>query len=150
MDKIDRSGNRSSEYQYKLVEIACSPDQITEVSDTVGIGAQLNPFGYNEEFLELKEKLRLAFWRLVEDNLTERQRQVIQLYSQGNTQIEIAKFLGVNQSSITKSMNGNTDYKNGKKVYGGAKKKLIKIAQKDPEIKEIFARMAEIQSNNYF
>jgi DNA-binding CsgD family transcriptional regulator len=120
---------------------------LTEVADSDGIGAQLNPFGYNEELLELKEQLKAAFWRIVETQLTERQKQVIKLYSKGLTQTEIAKKLGVNQSSITKSINGNCDYRSGKKVYGGARKKLRKIAEKDEEIQSILLRISEIQGN---
>jgi predicted transcriptional regulator len=63
--------------------------------------------------------------------------------------MEIAKMLNVNQSSITKSLNGNVDYKNGKRIYGGAKKKLNKITEKDDKIKEILAKMAEIRSEKY-
>ena len=122
---------------------------MTEVCDSDGIGAQLNPWGYNEELFELKDKLKAAFWRIVDTQLTSRQKEVIHLYAEGLTQTEIAKKLNVNQSSITKSINGNCDYRNGRKVYGGARKKLRKIADKDEEIKEILDRIADLQSNNY-
>jgi len=145
----DRSKNRSDRYQWVLVECPCSPEMLTEVSDSDGIGAQLNPWGYNEELFELKDKLKAAFWRIVDTQLTSRQKEVIHLYAEGFTQTEIAKKLNVNQSSITKSINGNCDYRNGRKVYGGARKKLRKIAEKDEEIKEILERIAEIQSNNF-
>lgn len=142
---VDRSKNRSDLYQFVLLEQPCSPEMLMEVADSEGIGAQLNPFGYNEELLDLKEQLRLAFWRLVDEQLTSRQKEVIHLYAEGFTQTEIAKKLNVNQSSITKSINGNCDYRNGRKVYGGAKKKLNKLVEKDSEIQEILKRIAEIQ-----
>jgi len=145
----DRSKNRSDHYQWLLVESPCSPEMLTEVSDADGIGAQLNPYGYNEELLNLKDKLRDAFWRIVDTQLTSRQKEVIHLYSEGKTQTEIAKHLGVNQSSVTKSINGNTDYKSGRKVYGGARKKLKKIADKDVEIQEILAKISDIQGNDF-
>jgi predicted transcriptional regulator len=145
----DRSKNRSDRYQWVLVECPCSPEMLTEVSDSDGIGAQLNPWGYNEELFELKDKLKAAFWRIVDTQLTSRQKEVIHLYAEGFTQTEIAKKLNVNQSSITKSINGNCDYRNGRKVYGGARKKLRKIAEKDEEIKEILERIAELQNNNF-
>jgi hypothetical protein len=63
--------------------------------------------------------------------------------------MEIAKMLNVNQSSITKSLNGNVDYKNGKVVYGGAKKKIRKILEHDDAIKEILVKMEEIRSNKW-
>jgi DNA-binding CsgD family transcriptional regulator len=145
----DRSKNRSDRYQWVLIECPCSPEMMTEVCDSDGIGAQLNPWGYNEELFELKDKLKAAFWRIVDTQLTSRQKEVIHLYAEGLTQTEIAKKLNVNQSSITKSINGNCDYRNGRKVYGGARKKLRKIADKDEEIKEILDRIADLQSNNY-
>ncbi len=144
---VDRRKNRSDSYQWILVECPCSPEMLTEVADSEGIGAQLNPWGYNEELLELKDRLKVAFWRIVDTQLTDRQKEVIHLYAEGFTQTEIAKKLNVNQSSITKSINGNCDYRNGRKVYGGARKKLKKIAEKDEEIQEILARMADIQSD---
>ena len=147
---MDRSKNRSDRYQWVLVEAPCSPSMLTEVADSEGIGAHLNPFGYNEEELDLKEQLRAAFWRIVNTKLTSRQKQVITLYCDGYTQTEIAKKLNVNQSSITKSINGNCDYRNGKKVYGGAKRKLQKIAEQDEEIQNILERMRDIQSDKDF
>ena len=68
--------------------------------------------------------------------------------AEGKTQIEIAKLLHVNQSSITKSINGNTDYRNkNKRIYGGAKKKIMRLAEKDLEIQNIFRRMAELRED---
>ena len=63
------------------------------------------------------------------------------------TQIEIAKQLNVNQSSITKSINGNCDYRSGKRVYGGAKKKLRRLADEDLEVQEILANIAALQDS---
>ena len=144
---IDRdfTKNRSDRYQHVLVESSCSPDMLTEFSDARGITGVLNSGFYNEELLDLKEQLVAAFWRIIKTKLTPRQCEVIELYAQGLTQTEIAKKLNVNQSSITKSINGNCDYRNGKKIYGGAKKKLRRIAAQDPEIQEIIQQMSEIQ-----
>ncbi len=57
--------------------------------------------------------------------------------------------LNVNQSSITKSLNGNVDYKNGKKIYGGARKKIRKIIENDEKIKEILNRMREVRDEKW-
>jgi DNA-binding CsgD family transcriptional regulator len=122
---------------------------LTKVSDSDGIGARLNPYGYNEEILDLKDQLKVAFWRIVDTKLTSRQRKVIHLYAEGLTQTEIAKKLNVNQSSITKCINGNCDYRNGKKIYGGARKKLQKFAEQDSEVQEILSRIAELQEDEY-
>lgn len=145
---VDRTKNRSDSYQFIILETAVSPEMLTEISDNNSIGSQLNPFGYNEELLDLKEKLKEEFWRIVRTQLTKRQCEVIELYCQGLTQMQIAKKLNVNQSSVTKSINGNCDYRNNKRVYGGAKKKIFKIAEKNENIQVILKRISEIQSEN--
>ncbi len=72
------------------------------------------------------------------------------------TQTDIAKKLKVNQSSITKAIHGNCDYgknskkdknKKGKKIYGGARKKLQKLAKEDPVIQEIIKEILELQKS---
>ena len=146
---IDRTKNRSDHYQPIICEAPCSPEMLTEVADGDGISAQLNPFGYSEELAELKDKLKVAMWRLIKDSLTERQSEVIQLLNEGKTQMEVARVLGVNQSSVTKSLRGNCDYKNGKKVYGGAQKKLRKMADRDEEIQIILSKINEIDDDSF-
>lgn len=108
------------------------------------INYQLDPFEYNEEIDELKEQLRLEFWKMVEEHCTQRQKEILYMLAQGMTQQEIAKELGVNQSSITKSLNGNCDYQGKRKIYGGTIKKLKKASQDNEKIKEILARINEI------
>jgi predicted transcriptional regulator len=118
-------------------------------SNEESIQKRLNPFAYNEDILELEDELKRNFWRIVDELLTERQREVIRLYADGYTQMEIAKLLNVNQSSITKSLNGNVDYKNGKKIYGGARKKMKKIIENDKEIREILRKISELRDEEY-
>lgn len=143
--RVDRTKNRSDAYQFVLLEQPCSPEMMTEVADAKGMGAMLNPFGYNEEILDLQDQLKAAFWRLVDMGLTKRQAEVVRLYSQGKTQTEIAKLLSVNQSSITKSLNGNTSYEqHDKRSYGGSIKKLRKLAMKDDEILEIIDKISDL------
>lgn len=150
VDDRDFNKSRSSGYQHFLLELSCSPQLITDFSDMQGIHGYLNDFRYNEELHDLKELLKKEFWRLVEEELTERQQEVLKLCAEGLTQIEIAKLLKVNQSSVTKSLNGNTDYRGSKKkVYGGAKKKLKKLIEKDEKIQQIFRRIAEIQEVSF-
>ena len=105
---------------------------------------RLNPYAYDERVVELEDQLKDEFWRIV-SQLTPRQQEVIKLYASGKTQMEIAKKLNVNQSSITKSINGNVDYKNGKKCYGGAKKKLQKLAESDNKIKDLLNQINELR-----
>jgi DNA-binding CsgD family transcriptional regulator len=131
-----------------LLEISTSPETLTDYSDSRGMPGFLNSDPYCEELLELKDKLHTAFWKLVDSELTVRQREVLHLTAEGLTQTEIAKKLGVNQSSITKSIHGNTDYKKGKRVYGGARKKLVKLITKDAEIQDIFHKISELDGND--
>jgi len=141
---MDKRKNRSDAYQHYIAEISTSPDILTELSDQRSVLSDLNPYAYNETLLDLQDQLRAAYWRIIDTKLTPRQREVIHLCKDGLTQCEIAKALNVNQSSITKSIHGNCDYKNGKRVYGGAKKNLQKIASEDEEIKTLLDRIAEL------
>ena len=141
--------NRSDRYQWVLLETVCSNDMMEAFCNEDSIYNRLNPFEYNEHMIELEEQLKIEFWRVVDTLLTPRQREVIRLYADGYTQMEIAKMLNVNQSSITKSLNGNVDYKNGKKIYGGARKKIRKIIEMDDKIKDILQKMAEVRDNRW-
>lgn len=147
MSERDFTKNRSDRYQHIIVESPCSPELLTEFAEIQSIGGRLNNPVYNEELYDLQDQLKNEFWRIIDTQLTKRQKEVLRLYADGYTQIEIAKMLKVNQSSITKSINGNCDYRNGKKIYGGAKKKLKRIAAKDEKIRQILDRIAEIQED---
>ena len=142
---MEKRRNRSDKYQYILLETVCSNDMMEAFCNEDGIYNRLNPFGYNEDLIELEDQLKIEFWRVVNTLLTSRQREVIRLYADGYTQMEIAKMLNVNQSSITKSLNGNVDYKNGKRIYGGARKKIRKIIELDDKIKDILAKMRAVR-----
>lgn len=144
---MEKRKNRSDSYQWILLETVCSNDMMEAFCNEDGIYNRLNPFGYNEGLADLEDQLKEEFWRVVNTLLTARQREVIRLYAEGYTQMEIAKMLNVNQSSITKSLNGNVDYKNGKRIYGGARKKIKKIIEMDDKIKEILFKMREIRDN---
>ena len=147
---MERRPNRSDHYQHLLLETACSNDMMESFPNEDSIHNRLSGgFIYDETLIELEDQLKVEFWRVVDTLLTPRQKEVIRLYSDGYTQMEIAKMLNVNQSSITKSLNGNVDYKNGKKVYGGAKKKLNKIIENDEKIKEILLKISEIREEKW-
>lgn len=140
-----KKSNRSNGYQHLFTEQSYSHEMMAGFSISQGLGDEIDPED-KERLLDLKIEFHKEFWRLAEDNLTPRQLEVIKLLAQGYTQIEIAKQLNVNQSSITKSVNGNCDYRNGKKIYGGAKKKLKRLAEKDSVIQSIMTQIAEINS----
>jgi predicted DNA-binding protein YlxM (UPF0122 family) len=146
---INKRSNRSDHYQYLLLETACSNDMMEAFCNEDSIQARLNPFEYNETLIDLEDRLKKEFWRVVDTLLTDRQRDVIRLYADGYTQMEIAKKLNVNRSSITKSLNGNVDYKNGKTIYGGTKKKLKKIMETDNKIKEILHQIQLVRDEKW-
>lgn len=146
---MNKRQNRSDKYQYVILETVCSNDMMEAFCNEDSIYNKLNPFQYNEDLMELEDDLKKEFWRIVDELLTDRQREVIKLYSDGYTQMEIAKMLNVNQSSITKSLNGNVDYKNGKKIYGGARKKIRKIIENDDKIKNILRKIAEVRDEKW-
>lgn len=147
--KKDRYKNRSDSYQHLLLEAACSNEMMEAFSNHDSISHRLNPFSYDEQLLDLEDQLKEEFWRIVDSELTERQKTVIKLYADGYTQMEIAKALGVNQSSITKNLNGNVDYSNSKRVYGGSLKKIRKILDTDEKILSILSKIKELREEKW-
>ena len=162
-----RRSQRSDKYQYLLLETVCSAEMMEAFCNEDSISARLNPFDYNEHLIDLQEQLKVEFWRVVNSQLTKRQRDVITLYAEGYTQMEIAKILNVNQSSITKSLNGNCDYKNKNKgnkdnadkdnrgnnskviIYGGSKKKIKKIIDSDEKIKDLLQKIEDCRNEKW-
>jgi len=149
MKKENNRVNRSSRYQYLLLETVCSNDMMEAFSNQESIGFRIDPFKHHEQIIDLQEELRKEFWKVVDACLTDRQKQVIKLVCENKTQMEIAKILGVNQSSITKSLHGNVDYKNGRKVYGGASRKIIKSLETNEKVQEILTKINELREEKY-
>ena len=148
--------NRSQAYQHLFGELSVPVELMESFSDDAGMYKRLNPFDYNEQVAELEEQLRVEFWRIVDQNLTKRQKQVIELVAiKKLTQMEAAKILGVNQSSITKSLHGNVDYSRKdndittKKTYGGSIRKIKLIIQNDEKIKEILQKIADLREETW-
>ncbi len=135
---------RSQAYQYTILEIPVDHDILGLYSNEKSISSALNPFQYSEELMLLKDELAIVTWELCNRELTKRQLEVISLMRDGYTQHEIANALGVNQSSVTKSISGNIDYKNGGVAYGGSIKKLRKLIKNDPKIQEILKRIEDL------
>jgi predicted transcriptional regulator len=145
---------RSAAYQHLLIETPQSQDMIVECSDSQFYSQSVNANLHAEEIHDLKDQLKEERWRLIMSQLTDRQKDVIKLWSKGKTQIQIAKILNVNQSSVTKSINGNVDYssvkkdgKKSKRVYGGAKKKLRRLQATDEAIQNILEQLSELENN---
>lgn len=149
-ERKDREINRSDKYQFLILEAVCSNDMMEAFSNNDSISHRLNPFSYDEALIDLEDQLKKEFWRVVDESLTTRQKAVLKLFAEGKTQMEIAKILNVNQSSITKNINGNTDYgKGGKRVYGGSLKKIKKIIETDLKINEILEKIKELREERW-
>jgi RNA polymerase sigma factor (sigma-70 family) len=146
---INKRAPRSQKYQDIFLEIVFSNEMMSSFSNEESIYNRLNPFNYDEKIMDLEDELKEEFWKIVENLLTDRQKEVIKLYAKGLTQMEIAKKLNVNQSSVTKSLNGNVDYKNGRRVYGGATKKIRKIIESNEKIKDILNKMSELRDSKW-
>ena len=150
-----RDKNRSDSYQNWIMERCVSPFILNDLSSAQGMTYRIRPDIYDEKYLDLREQLKKRMWELVEIGLTERQKQVVKLSMEGLTQNEIAKKLGINQTSVHKVIRGNIDYSNKKsknngeivkpKRYGGALKKLTKLCQADLQIQNILKEMVEVQ-----
>jgi FixJ family two-component response regulator len=105
---------------------------------------------YNEHILELKDKLRIEYWRLIEQVCTQRQKDVLKLIAQGLTQSDVAHKLNMQQASVSKSLLGNTTYENKKGTwYGGSFLKLRAAMVKDPVIQAIIAEIQDIESERW-
>ena len=149
VNNFERRPTRSDHYQHLIQEAPCSNDMMESFPNEDSICNRLSgSFAYDERILELEDQLKEEFWRIV-DMLTPRQRDVIKLYAEGHTQMEIAKILKVNQSSVTKSLHGNCDYRNGKTIYGGSKKKLNKIIQSDQRIIDILDKINALRAEKW-
>jgi predicted transcriptional regulator len=149
-NSYNKRNPRSAGYQYLILETVCSNEMMETFCNEDSIYSRLNPFEYNEEMIELEEQLRVEFWRVVNTLLTDRQRDVIKLRSDGLTQMEVAKKLGVNQSSVAKNLRGNANYAGGTpKNYGGSTKKIRKIIETDEKIQEILAKIARLREEKW-
>jgi len=140
----DRTRNRSGGYQFNLIEVAVSPFILGDLSAAQGMAYRFQPFEESEMLLDLKEELKVHLWRIIETGLTKRQREVVKLSMDGYTQNEIAKQLGINQTSVHKVLRGNIDYRMQRRRYGGAFKKILKLAQADIEIQKILTEIKDL------
>jgi len=137
---------RSQAYQFKFAEVFITDEYLKSFANSSSLGSQLNPFQYDEKVFELEDRLKEKFWQIADSILTENQKVIIKLTCDGYTQMEIAKMLNVNQSSVCKCLSGNIDYSTGKpRIYGGLIKKLHKYVLADPEIKKILDEMNELR-----
>ena len=127
-----------------FVEISIDPVLLNNFSTEEGIGAYFNSCATSEEFQILRAELLKEVIYIIDNNLTEKQREVMYMtYMQGKTQNEISVELGRHQTAIHKTLKGNIDYGNNKKRYGGALKKIRKLCRKNDKIQNILIKMRE-------
>jgi hypothetical protein len=67
--------------------------------------------------------------------LTEKQKQLVTLSFNGESQIDIARKLGLNQSTVCKMWNGSANYITYK-MYGGIYNKFLKFLEKEDTIRQ--------------
>lgn len=129
-----------------FIEISIDPNLLNNFANEEGMSAYFSNYADSEEFQRLRTELIREVLNVIENNLTERQKQVIKLtYLEGMTQNEISSQLGKHQTTIHKILQGNIDYNNQKKRYGGALKKIRKLCANNEKIKSILLKIKEKQ-----
>lgn len=129
---------------HSFVEISIDPGLLNNFANEDGMSAYLNSCAGSEEFQELRIELYEEVMKMIKECLTEKQKQVmIMTYIEGKTQNEISIELGRHQTAIHKTLQGNIDYGNNGKRYGGALKKLRKLCSSNEKIQSILRRMRD-------
>lgn len=151
---------RSSKYQYLLIESPWKEAYDDLFTNADGLSGRVAQFQYSEQILDLQDRLFKRLFTLAKEHCTERQMTVINLLLDGYNQSEIANHLGIEQSTIAKTINGvglygkNKDfrprgiakYSAPAKKYGGFVKKLRAVADQDQEIQSILKDISELRN----
>jgi len=129
---------------YSFIEISIDPNLLSNYSNEDGIGAYFNSYSCSEEFQELRTQLLKEVMKIINECLTSKQKEVIKMtYFDGKTQNEISEELGKHQTTVHKILQGNIDYNNKKKRYGGALKKIRKMCLNNEKIRQLLMKMRE-------
>ncbi len=146
--QIKRRAARSEAYQYLICEIPFGDDVLNSFDYHQSYQGRLDQAQVSDDILQLQDELIQLVWTVIDTQCTKRQKEVLNLYFvQGMTQTETAKELGINQSSVVKSLWGNADYRGEKvKRYGGIFKKLKKILSINPKALELMEKIKELQN----
>lgn len=127
-----------------FVEISIDPTMFSAFSNENGMSAYLSTLVTSEEFKRLRVQLIKEVMHVIETGLTEKQKEIIRMtYIDGKTQQEISAALGRHQTAIHKTLQGNIDYSNDKKRYGGALKKIKRLCKQNKKIQEILSKIKE-------
>jgi len=136
---------KSDKYQHKILEIPVEPDVLHNFSTDDGLTGHLDKIESSEEMDALKQSLLDEIKSIINNDLTVRQRQVIKLRLLGHTQSDIGEQLDICQTTVHKVIEGNIDYSNNKKRYGGVIKKLKKICTSNENIQDILLKIEELK-----
>jgi hypothetical protein len=144
----EKKQTRSDRYRYLIVETYFSDEMLGKFANQDSLLSHLNPYQYDERLIDLKDQLHARVLEIIRTQCTTRQQQVFQLvFIDGYTQMETAKILNCNQSSITKSLNGNVDYQKNEKVYGGLFHKLQKLTTNDSACQSILKQIEDLRED---
>jgi DNA-binding CsgD family transcriptional regulator len=125
-----------SRYRYGILELILDPHVIDKYAQEDLITYYHN-MRTSERILLLREQLLEEMHIMIQGNLTQRQKQILELYLQGKKQQEIADTLNIVQSAVSLHLNGIPDYRRGRKVYGGIINKLKKLCRSNKRIQSI-------------
>lgn len=129
---------RVAEYQHQILELLWL-DHLTYTIPTEEIS-------YNDNFLILNDQFYQRMLDLCEENLTQKQLQIMELMSQGKTQTEISKEMNTNQSSVNLTIHG---IHNGRRYTGGLVWKIKNCIVADPICQQLYQEMALAQDIMY-
>ena len=142
MPKTFTCSSTDADSLHNYVEISIDPHLLSNFSNEEGISAFLSNQTCSEEFQKLKNELLEEVLFIINNSLTKKQKEVMQMtYLEGKTQCEISFALGKHQTTIHKILQGNIDYNNDKKRYGGALKKIKRLCGTNKRIKQILTQM---------
>ena len=146
-NKFSCSSSGDPEFNaHSFIEISIDPNLLNNFSNEDGLAAYLDTYSSSEDFQKLRNELFKEVMDLVDSCLTDKQREVMRMtYLEGKTQNEISIELGRHQTAIHKTLQGNIDYGNNGKRYGGALKKLRKLCSNNEKIQSILKKMKDKQ-----
>jgi DNA-binding CsgD family transcriptional regulator len=146
MSKIFSYSSEDSDITPNFIEISIDPSLLNNFSNEESLNVFFSSNTTSEEFQKLKLELAQEILFLIETKLTKKQQEIIKLtYIDGKTQNQISSILGKNQSTVSKALQGNIDYRNKRRRYGGAIKKIRKLCAGNQNIKDILKKMKEKQ-----
>jgi DNA-binding CsgD family transcriptional regulator len=116
------NNGKSKRYQYKFREVGVDTLDTFKQED-----ALYNRDTINENSLQCKEDIFRAVLQIADEQLTERQKQILYLrFVRGMTQVQIGSQLKISQSCVSLQINGIPNYVYNKK-HGGILPKLKRI-----------------------